>query len=105
MAMPKGFSNTAKSGSRVMIVQAPAASAASMNLSSLGSRQTFCFSDSGVTHKADVRRVSSHAWVSVLKFCSCFTRSSTNSYSAKISSLITGSSMPYSQAFRHKCGS
>jgi len=71
----------------------------------LGVATHFFLKRIGVTHKADVRRVSNQSAVSVVKCCCCFTRSKIASYSARISSVITGVIMPHNHALRHQCDS
>jgi hypothetical protein len=57
--MPKGFLKTVRSGSRAIMVRAPAASAASIIISSFGSRQTGSVRACGVTQRT-VLRIAAH---------------------------------------------
>ncbi len=101
MSIPNGFSTTVKSRSRG---NDRATSRRSMPLqrkvSSLESWHTLFPIGSHSTHKADIIRKASTPQPGIRRelVCSCFTCSSPASYSASMSSVITGVIMPRSQA-------
>ena len=80
--MPNGFSNVVKSLSRAMIVCACPASAASIMMSSLGSRRTGEGSASGEFQTPKSRTSVNHGDKSVSNPCWSFTRRNVRSYSS-----------------------
>ena len=94
-----------RSASRAISVRAPAARAASINLSSSRSRQTCSRSFTGVTHAAEDRTASSQGSISVSNFSRALTSRSTRSYSTKIASETTGQIKPRNHASTQACGS